>query len=213
MHFIIADNQPLTRMGMRAMIGADFGSGCRVTDVTNKRGLIQALTERKGSVVVLDYALSDLTSVEELLILGRRFSTAAWLLCANEMSEGLVRRLSAEPRVGLLLKECSADEVHEALRHAARGERFVCHQIAELLSEANRRTEVREELTATEREILRLIARGLSVKEIAAERISSTHTIVTHKKNLFRKLGVNNVYEATKYALRAGLVEMAEYYI
>jgi len=58
-----------------------------------------------------------------------------------------------------------------------------------------------------------LIARGLSVKEIAAERISSTHTIITHKKNIFRKLGVNNVYEATKYALRAGLVEMVEYYI
>ena len=53
----------------------------------------------------------------------------------------------------------------------------------------------------------------LSVKEIAAERTSSVHTIITHKKNIFRKLEVNNVYEATKYALRAGLVELVEYYI
>jgi DNA-binding NarL/FixJ family response regulator len=58
-----------------------------------------------------------------------------------------------------------------------------------------------------------MIARGLSVKEIAQERVSSIHTIVTHKKNIFRKLEVNNVYEATKYALRAGLVEMVEYYL
>lgn len=58
-----------------------------------------------------------------------------------------------------------------------------------------------------------MIARGKSVKEIAAERFSSTHTIITHKKNIFRKLGVNNVYEATKYAIRAGIVEMMEYYI
>jgi DNA-binding NarL/FixJ family response regulator len=62
-------------------------------------------------------------------------------------------------------------------------------------------------------EILRMIARGMTVKEIAAERVSSIHTIVTHKKNIFRKLEVNNVHEATKYALRAGLVEMVEYYL
>ena len=52
-----------------------------------------------------------------------------------------------------------------------------------------------------------------SVKEIAAERNSSIHTITTHKKNIFRKLQINSVYEATKYALRAGLLEMVEYYI
>jgi DNA-binding NarL/FixJ family response regulator len=73
--------------------------------------------------------------------------------------------------------------------------------------------DVHSVLTTTEVEILRLIARGLSVKEIAQERVSSIHTIVTHKKNIFRKLQVNNVYEATKYALRAGLVEMVEYYL
>lgn len=76
-----------------------------------------------------------------------------------------------------------------------------------------RRPEHHSVLTATETDILKLIARGKSVKEIAAERISSVHTIVTHKKNIFRKLGVNNVYEATRYALRAGLVELVEYYI
>ena len=70
-----------------------------------------------------------------------------------------------------------------------------------------------EVLTVTEIDILKLIAHGKSVKEIALERTSSIHTIITHKKNIFRKLGVNNVYEATKYTLRAGLIEMVEYYI
>jgi DNA-binding NarL/FixJ family response regulator len=73
--------------------------------------------------------------------------------------------------------------------------------------------EVHNVLTPSEIEILKLIARGKSAKEIAAERVSSIHTIITHKKNIFRKLEVNNVYEATKYALRAGLIEMVEYYI
>lgn len=70
-----------------------------------------------------------------------------------------------------------------------------------------------KKLTRTEREILRLIALGHSVKEIAAMRYNSEYTISTHKKNIFSKLGVNNTHEATKYALRTGLIDLVEYYI
>ncbi len=57
------------------------------------------------------------------------------------------------------------------------------------------------------------IALGKTTKEIAAEKNLSFHTINSHRKNIFRKLGVNNVHEATKYAMRAGIVDLAEYYI
>ena len=68
-------------------------------------------------------------------------------------------------------------------------------------------------LTKTETEILKDIALGLTTKDIAEKRFSSFHTINTHRKNIFRKLSVNNVHEATRYALRAGIVDEAEYYI
>ena len=68
-------------------------------------------------------------------------------------------------------------------------------------------------LTLTETEILKDIALGMTTREIAEKRFSSFHTVNTHRKNIFRKLGVNTVHEATKYALRAGLVDSAEYYI
>ena len=68
-------------------------------------------------------------------------------------------------------------------------------------------------LTVTEQEILKEIAMGKTTKEIAAKRFVSSHTIMTHRKNIFRKLNVNNIHEATKYAMRAGIVDMAEYYI
>jgi DNA-binding CsgD family transcriptional regulator len=67
--------------------------------------------------------------------------------------------------------------------------------------------------TVTEREILKLMALGKTTKEIAAERFLSVYTVMTHRKNIFRKLEVNNVHEATKYALRAGIVDVVEYYI
>ena len=93
--------------------------------------------------------------------------------------------------------------------------RFLCHQVTNLLlaPQPQQTMAGRDQLTATEKDVLRLIALGKSVKEIAAERNSSIHPITTHKKNIFRKINVNTIYEATKYALRAGLVEMVEYYI
>ena len=74
-------------------------------------------------------------------------------------------------------------------------------------------TQEENRLTPTETEILRDIALGLTTREIAEKRYSSFHTVNTHRKNIFRKIGVNNVHEATCYALRAGLVDSAEYYI
>ena len=74
-------------------------------------------------------------------------------------------------------------------------------------------TQEENRLTPTETEILRDVALGLTTREIAEKRYSSFHTVNTHRKNIFRKIGVNNVHEATRYALRAGLVDSAEYYI
>ena len=70
-----------------------------------------------------------------------------------------------------------------------------------------------QKLTPTYLEILRLIALGHSVKEIAAMRFNSEFTISTHKKNIFSKLGVNNAHDATKYALRTGIIDLVDYYI
>ena len=83
----------------------------------------------------------------------------------------------------------------------------------QLLSLSSHDEPARVALTATETEILKEIAMGKTTKEIAAARCSSFHTVNTHRKNIFRKLDVNTAYEATKYALRAGLIESSDYYI
>ena len=69
-------------------------------------------------------------------------------------------------------------------------------------------SEIREALQA-----IKAIAQGKTTKEIAAERFSSIHTVTTHRKNIFRKLGINTAHEAVKYTLRAGLIDPSEFYI
>ncbi len=210
--FIIADNQDITRMGLRQYISMTF-TEYRIVDVVDKKGLTLALIEHSKPVVILDYILFDLNGIEEFFIIGNRFSGASWILFSNEFSDDLIRQLSVKRNIGMILKENLGEEICSALIYAARGERFLCNQITNLLIIDINKPKIHSILTATEIDILKLIVRGKSVKEIAMERISSTHTIITHKKNIFRKLGTNNVYEATKYALRAGLVDMVEYYI
>ena len=85
--------------------------------------------------------------------------------------------------------------------------------MTEVLLAPSQDVEEKINLTKTETEILKDIALGMTTKEIAEKRFSSFHTVNTHRKNIFRKLNVNNVHEATKYALRAGLVDTGEYYI
>ena len=182
-------------------------------DVTDKKELMLALVECNDSVVILDYTLFDINGIEEFLIIEKRFPRVRWILFSNELSEDFIRRMSIARNIGMILKENSGEEIHSALMCTAHGERFLCHQITNLLIIGSDKPEIHSVLTVTEIDILKLIAHGKSVKEIALERTSSIHTIITHKKNIFRKLGVNNVYEATKYTLRAGLIEMVEYYI
>ncbi len=207
---IIFDNQDITRAGLRGYIFEWF-AGPTVECVASKEELVGKLTERQNSVVIIDYALSDFRSVDQFLVFATRFGKANWIIFTNSFTDELVHRLASEPNIGLLLKDCCESELRAALDVSCKGGKYVCDAIREY--EKTESLKIKQELTPTEVEILKLIALGRSAKEIAAERVSSIHTITTHKKNIFRKLDVNNVHEATKYALRAGLIELVDYYI
>lgn len=211
---IVADNQDITRMGLMYLC-KNMGVQ-RVIEAKEKNVLLKGLTFTPDAAVVLDYTLFDLVSADELLILQERFSEASWLLFSDELSEEFIRRiLYGSENSSIVMKDAALEEISEALSAAMKSERFVCSRIRSLLAhhDATERGEGRSLLTATEKEILKLIALGKTTKEIAAERFSSIHTIATHRKNIFRKLEVNNIHEATKYALRAGIIDVSDYYI
>lgn len=117
------------------------------------------------------------------------------------------------------MKDNSREEILTALQCASRKERFICNHVSNLLLSGNNQPAAPHPalqdalLTPAERSILKEIALGKTTKEIAAERNLSFHTVNSHRKNIFRKLSVNNAHEATKYAMKAGIVDLVEYYI
>ncbi|WP_295732308.1 response regulator transcription factor [uncultured Muribaculum sp.] len=209
--FILADNQDITRAGLRMLISDAFPSG-RIVEKRDKHELIQFLRQTGDCVVIIDYALFSFNGVENLLNVIARFESAHWVIFSSELTDRLIRRLAIEKNVNLILKENSGEEIMTAIRMALRHEHYVSREISAHVTTPCR-TEKSLPLTESEREILRLIGRGMSVKEISCERNSSVHTITTHKKNIFRKIGVNCAYEAVRYALRSGLVDLSEYTI
>ena len=211
MTIILADNQDITRAGLQFVI-QQIG-GCDWCHAEDKAGVIALAKEKPDAVVIFDYTLFDINDADEMLILVQRFPRVKWILFSEDLSLDLVRRLIASsPKISVLLKESPLNEIRECVRQALLSRRFIGQRVAELLL-TSQPVEEKVLLTPTEKEILSEIALGMTTREIAEKRCSSFHTVNTHRKNIFRKIGVNNVHEATKYALRAGLVDSAEYYI
>ncbi len=214
MIFFLADNQDITRIGLTHLLMSMFLDNKEVSD---KAGLIEQLknaTQSDEAAVILDYTLFDINDADELLILCLRFPSVRWILFCDDLSVDFIRRVVASTSmVSVVMKGSPLNEIRDSIKAAVAHQRYICQQTAELLIAPAAVPEERVNLTKTETEILKDIALGLTTKEIAERRFSSFHTVNTHRKNIFRKLNVNNAHEATKYALRAGLVDAAEYYI
>ena len=211
--FILADNQELTRLALISLIKQDEENILYVA--TDKAGLVELLKEHEDAIVLLDFTLFDFADAEQLLIVGERFVLSQWILISDELTPTFVRQvIYSSHQFSIVFKDGPLNEVREALQTVSRHQRYISPRALEVIINQQQVEEERPSiLTETETEIVRAIAQGKSTKEIAAERFSSVHTITTHRKNIFRKLGVNTAHEVVKYALRAGLVDSSEFYI
>lgn len=213
---IIADNQDLTCAGWIFMINHTV-NGAQFEEVHDKKSLIDTCVRYPDALVILDYTLFDFERVEDLIFMQEKYPKIDWIVASDDLSEESIRKLLFNSRkFSVLLKSSSSEDLHSALKKALKGERYISSFISNLLLNAQKQKPLhqpRHVLTLTEQEILKEMAMGKSTREIAELRNASMHTIMTHRKNIFRKIEVNNVHEATKYAMRAGLIDMAEYYI
>ena len=213
---ILFDKQDITRLGMEALITELYQNEAiyRISLTDTKTALVKALISNPDSIVVLDYALSDLNGVNTLLNISARFPETRWVLFSDELSVQFLKKVVCNDAFSVALKSAELSEIKMAISFAGNETPFIASQVKELLSLSNKNnTGIDEVLTLTEKEILREIASGKTTNEIADTRNISRHTVITHRKNIYRKLEVNNAQEATRYALRAGILDSSDYFI
>jgi DNA-binding NarL/FixJ family response regulator len=210
--YILADNQELTRFALESLLQQDQENV--VYRASDKAGLVATLKEHESAVVLLDYTLFDFAGEDQLLIVAERFALSQWILISDELTPQFLRRvIYSSHQFSIVFKDGTLKDLRDALDAVGRHDRHISQRALETIIIQQEEDERPSVLTTTEMEIVKAIAQGKTTKEIANERFSSVHTITTHRKNIFRKLGVNTAHEVTKYALRAGLVDSSEFYI
>ena len=211
---ILADNQFVTNQGLNALckeIGVEI-----VVWAKTMNELQEKLKAFPQAFVVLDYTLFDFASMQQMLNVRSAAKETCWLLFSSELSEHFLRYvLLSDPAINVVMKNDPEEEVRLALQSTADKTPYVCEYAEQVLRNDGLAGAGAPPvcLTAMEKVILHEIARGKTTKEIAYEKNLSFHTVNSHRKNIFRKLEINNVHEAIKYAVRAGIFDVAEYYI
>ncbi|MDR2286668.1 MAG: response regulator transcription factor [Prevotellaceae bacterium] len=209
--FILADNQDITSEGIISLLGK-LAIANEIIRVSNRKKLMEQLSIYPNAAVILDYTLFDFSDFQ-MMNAKQKYPDSIWLLFSDELTKYFLRQvLMSGNMFGVVMKTDSVNDISNALQRMANGRIYLCDLASQVLRE-DIPNQMSDKLTASERMVLHEIALGKTTKEIAYEHNLSFHTINTHRKNIFRKLEINNVHDAVKYALRAGLVDSSEYYI
>jgi DNA-binding NarL/FixJ family response regulator len=206
---LIVDNQAVTRAGLRRLLESYPGIHI-VGEAADGVQAVSETLELGPQLVLMDTQLPNGQSMEALRQIKQlNLDTRVLLLATQDREEYLYETLRAGAD-GYVLKDIAPDELAQAVRAVARGEVLVQSQLAgKLLSrfgKQGRGSAPYESLTARELEVLRLLARGLRNKEIAARLYVSERTVNFHLANIYQKLNVSGRTEALSKALEQGLI-------
>jgi DNA-binding NarL/FixJ family response regulator len=215
--FIIAENNDLCRLGLKCIVHDQIQSPT-LHFVSTKLELHSTLLVNPEAVVIIDFDSLGIEHIDEVTILSVCFPKSNWLFVSDIPDETFLMPLTASfSRANFILKTNDYDIIASAVLATAYGKKYYCSEALQIIMDGHNRkrenTAKRSLLTTTELELVQLFTQGKTAKEIAELRCLSHHTINTHRKNIFRKLELNNIQELIKFALKNGLVDLTEYYI
>lgn len=186
MRVIIADDHDVVRFGLRALLEAD-GSFEVVAETGDLSELKLLVHNQPVDLVILDYSMPGGHSVAVANYLKKRYPHIKILIFTAQQSAIILKELYLSLVDGILLKQNHTRELLTALADLNKGNRYISKQVLHIVSDLNL------DLTGRELQILHLILQGLSRSSIAEQLDVSAETIKTHRRNLMRKLEVNNV--------------------
>jgi DNA-binding NarL/FixJ family response regulator len=199
---LLADDHMAIRMGLMTAIG-DAPDMEVIADVEDGQEAIEAYRKHRPDVVVLDLRMQGLSGVETTRALRREFGAVRVLIYSNYAKGEEVYQAIKAGASGVVVKEMALERLLEAIRTVYAGEQYLPPQIASRIGER-----MLAQLSPREMEVLKLLARGLSNKEIAAQLGLVVGTVKIHVANIFSKLGVSDRTQALVTAVKRGIIDI-----
>ena len=209
---IIADDHPVVRTGIKTMLEKEPDL-CVVGETGNGAQVEEMASHRQPDVLVLDVNMPGLDPIAVTRSLKERSPAMHILVLTAYDDEAYVTGLLSAGATGYLLKEEALETLVTAIRAVNQGQSWLSQRIAgRLAHKALARAEQIEPgpLTPREREVMHLLALGLSNEEIAEKLVITRRTAQNHVSAIYGKLGLASRAEAILYAIRHGLVDVSE---
>lgn len=209
MKILLVDDHEIVRRGLKDILTEEFPKAVfgEANTVPQAREMI---VQKEWNLVLLDINLPGGSGLDLLLELRQLRPQAAALVLSSYPEEEFALRSFKLGASGYLTKASVADEMLTAVKKVLTGGKYVSAALAENIAAALGKgmdQELHETLSTRELEVLRLVATGRTIKEIAAELSLSEKTIGTYRSRISEKLGVSTNVELTRYALKHRLVE------
>ena len=210
---LIADSSELVRRGLKAILKTS-PIDCDLVDIDSKSTLINSLKKNSNSILVIDYTSSGF-SLDDIVRIKSKYKNLFIVAITPYINANTIVKAIRAGVESHIKKECSANEIIESIQETIKGNKFYCSDI--VLQMKNESVDINnvefnslsyDEATLTERElqIIQFIAEGYTNSQIAAVLYISNHTVNTHRKNIMKKLNVNNTVGIVMYAVKTELV-------
>jgi DNA-binding NarL/FixJ family response regulator len=210
---IVVDDHKLFRKGLKSTFQYEYTDICLAGEAESGEELFRLLASTPADLVLLDINLPDVGGAEVARRLRGDYPNIKILAISAENTAETVQSMVDAGIDGFISKQMGdTDELAEAIRTVMNGSDYFGRDIASILYRVyvskKKTTVVTDEFTEREREIILLCRDGLLVKEIAVRLGVSVNTVMTHKKRIFLKLGINNQMEMVQYALKRGIIHI-----
>jgi DNA-binding NarL/FixJ family response regulator len=208
---VLADSYDLIRQGLRRVLETEPGFTV-VGEARSVQETLGLVKQHRPNVLVINWDMG-LEATPQIAQLSPQTHV---LIISDRGEEAYILDALRRGATGYIPKEASAEDLTEAVRHAAEGQRYLSREFSEraidfyvkLQRTEDPNLDVSGGLTSREQEILQLIVRGSTNAEVADQLTISPRTVETHRANLMRKLGLRNQAELIRYALQRGIISL-----
>jgi DNA-binding NarL/FixJ family response regulator len=209
---ILVDDHKIIREGLRALIERQPGMQI-VGEAENGRDATEMTKKLRPHAIVMDVSMPDMNGIEATRRILDESPGVKILALSMHGDRKFVMEMLKAGASGYLLKETSFEELTHAIRVILSGCTYLSYRISDVMIKnyiqtTDEKISAVSTLTGREREVLQLIAEGITTKDIAARLSVSVKTVETHRQHIVEKLKVRSVAELTKLAIREGLTSL-----